>query len=155
MVGPAVLIHILSLLLLAGGGVGAIVMHAALEPNATASAANMATFGRLSMRFGIAAQIGALCMLLSGLFLLSTRGWADIHQPWLHLKLTIFVLLVLNGVFVARPTGQKISAVYARNAADPEIAKLFRRMNIFHVVQMIGLAAIVGLGVLGPRILVR
>lgn len=151
MIGHALYFHILSLIVLAGGVVGGLVMHAALSKTAASSPANMAAFGKLSMRFGITAQLGALCMLASGLFLASSRGWVDMSRPWLHIKLTLFVLVALNGIFVARPTGAKLGAAYATNAADPIIPSLLRRLSVFHVVQLIGLAAIIAFGVFGPR----
>jgi uncharacterized membrane protein len=151
MLAPALFFHLLSLVVLAGGLIGGTIVHAALKDSATASPANMMTFGRLSMRFGIASQIGALCMLASGLFLAASRQWVDMRQPWLHIKLTLFVLLALNGILVARRTGMKLGMTYMQNSSDPVIPSLLRRLSTFHAVQIVGFAAIIGLGVFGPR----
>ncbi len=146
----ALYFHLLSLFVLAGGGLGGTIMHGALEKTATSSAESFKNFMRLSMRFAIAAQVGALCMLLSGLFLLWSRGWGDWGHSWLTIKLSLFALLFANGIANARPTAMKLATAYGRSSNDPEVPRLMGRLSIFHATQLIGLAAIVALAVFGP-----
>ena len=80
---------------------------------------------------------------------MASEHWAFWGQGWLTVKLALFVLLVLNGPLVARPAAQRL-AVALTSGASQEVAASLRRLDVFDVVQVAGLAAIVILAVLKP-----
>ena len=146
-------LHIISLVVLFGGAVGGLMVHRVLVSTIRTAPLNAAPLGMAAGRLGITAQIGALLMLLSGLNLMASRGWADWGSGWLSVKLSIYVLLVLNGFLVAKPTSIKLMAQMSRGAtADAGIVrKLVGRLDLFYVAQFAGLFAILALAVFGPR----
>ena len=66
---------------------------------------------------------------------------------WLYAKLALFVLLVINGPFVARPAAMQLLG--ALESGDAVAAPL-KRLEVFHTVQVAGLVGIVLLAVLKP-----
>ena len=146
-------LHIVALTVLVAGGVGGLLVHRVLVATIRSSPQQAAPLGLLAGRCGITAQIGALLMLLSGLYLMASRGWADWGTTWLSIKLTIYVLLVANGFLLAKPTGAKLGAELSRGpAADTGVvSKLIGRLDMFYVLQLIGLVAIFALATFGPR----
>lgn len=138
--------------MLAAGSLGGVFVHTQLVRALRTEPAHAAGIGQLGTRFGMLAQAGALLLLVSGVLLLGSRGWADVGQPWLSFKLGIFVALLLNGVLVARPTGARLGAVLGARSLDAmALAEpLLRRLAVFHAVQASGLAIIIALAVFGP-----
>jgi uncharacterized membrane protein len=153
MATTALYLHLLSLLVLAAGGLGGLFVHLLFRDALRAGSPGAAHLGQLGARFGMMATIGALLLLASGTFLLASRGWADVGQTWLSVKLGIFVVLFLNGAFVARPTGDRLGAVLSAGpaAAMGEAHGLVKRLTMFYAVQLTGLAAIIALAVFGPN----
>jgi hypothetical protein len=143
--------HFVSLTVLAGGGVGAMVMHLALSAAVRRSAIEASALAGTMLRFALTAQLGAILMALTGLALLAERQWADWGHLWLMVKLALFVLLVLAGPIIARPAGASLQqALGAGGSNDPGVAAALRRLSLFHVVQKSGLIAIIVLAVLRP-----
>lgn len=155
MIRFALLFHLVALTVLACGGLGGGLLHIRLRNALRTAPAQAGALGPLAMNFGIVAQIGALLMLLSGIALLASRGWADWGQHWLSTKLTIFVIMVANGVLVAKPAGARLASAAARAATGEDtradVAAAVQRLGTFHLVQLVGFLAIIALGVLGPR----
>lgn len=152
MMAPALLFHLLSLLILATGAIGGTIAHRALVSAVRSNPIAVPGIGRLTPQFGALALTGALLMLVSGTLLLASRGWADWGHTWLSVKLALFVLLFLNAHIVARPSGMKLGAALAQgpNAPRDTVAVLLRRLSIFHVVQNTGLVVLISLAVFGP-----
>jgi hypothetical protein len=153
----ALALHLLCLVLLAAGGIGGGFLHLALARMAHKDPRQALVVARIGARFGMVATSAALLMLATGIGLLATRGWADWGRPWLSAKLTIFVLLFLNGLLVAKPNGARLGAALAAAAGGDQtstgagVEAPLRRMGVFHAVQSAGLVALILLGVFGPR----
>lgn len=149
--GVTLAAHLVSLTILAGGGVGAIVMQTALNAAVRRSAAEASALAGTMMRFALTAQLGAGLMALTGVGLLVERQWADWGHTWLMAKLALFVVLVLTGPIIARPAGASLQkALAAGGSSDPGVAAALRRLALFHTVQKSGLIAIIVLAVLRP-----
>jgi uncharacterized membrane protein len=149
--GVTLAAHLVSLTVLAGGGVGATVMHTALSAAVRRSAAEASALAGTLLRFAMTAQLGAVLMLLTGVGLLAERQWADWGRPWLMAKLVLFVLLVLAGPIIARPAGASLQkALAAGGSNDPGVTAALRRLTLFHVIQKTGLISIIVLAVLRP-----
>ena len=149
--GVTLAAHLVSLTILAGGGVGAIVMQTALNAAVRRSAAEASVLAGTMMRFALTAQLGAGLMALTGVGLLVERQWADWGHTWLMVKLVLFFVLVLAGPIIARPAGASLQkALAAGGSNDPGVAAALRRLTLFHVVQKTGLIAIIVLAVLRP-----
>jgi uncharacterized membrane protein len=146
----ALAIHLLCFAVLAGGSVGAKVVHGALRAAIARSPAEGAIVLKMMLRFAIVAQIGAGLMLLSGIGLLSSEHWAFWGQRWLTVKLVVFVLVVLNGPLVARPAAKRLLGALTSGATGDAVAAPLARLSVFHTVQLIGFVAIVLLAVLKP-----
>ena len=150
----ALALHLLCLVLLAAGGVGGGFLHLAVARMVRTEPREALAVARIGARFGMLATAAALLMLATGVGLLATRGWADVGQPWLSAKLTIFVALFLNGLLVAKPNGARLGAAIAAAAGGGGAAAVdapLRRMGVFHAVQSAGLVTLILLGVFGPR----
>jgi uncharacterized membrane protein SirB2 len=106
--GIALLLHMLGIIVLSGGAVGGLILDRVVWRNLATAPQQAAAAGRVSRYFPIVAQLGAAVMLLSGVLLLAARNWAFVGQPWLTLKLALFILLLLNGMLVAKPAGQQL-----------------------------------------------
>jgi hypothetical protein len=133
--------------------VGGAVVHLGVDRIRRTAPLRATPFLPVMMRFGLTAQTGGLLMLITGTWLLATRGWADLRQPWLHIKLTIYVLLFIGGPLIARPAGQRMSAALAGvgdESADAVVDASMRRLGAYHLAALIGLVGIICLAVLGP-----
>jgi len=149
--GVTLAAHLVSLTILAGGGVGAIVMQTALNTAVRRSAGEASALAGTMLRFALTAQLGAMLMLLTGVGLLAERQWADWGHLWLMVKLALFVLLVLAGPIIARPAGASLREALAAGGSNaPGVAAALRRLSLFHTVQKTGLIAIIVLAVLRP-----
>ena len=164
----ALLLHIGGITLLAAGTIGGLMLHRTIWHDLANTPAQAATAMRVGRHFPLMTQTGAVVMLLSGLGLLASRQWIYVGQPWLTAKLSLYVLLWLNGLFVARPTtrqfgrvlpewlaAQELLPVAVATDAPPSsraelaaaLAQVRRRLTIFHTNQTLGLAIILVLAV--------
>jgi uncharacterized membrane protein len=146
----ALAIHLLCFALLAGGSIGAKVLHSAMRPKIASTPAQAAVLLAAMLRFSIVAQIGAGLMLVSGIGLLAAEGWVWWGTGWLYAKLALFVLLVINGPFVARPAAMQLLSALESGGSGAAVAVPLKRLEIFHMVQVAGLVGIVLLAVLKP-----
>jgi uncharacterized membrane protein len=146
----ALAIHLLCFALLAGGSLGAKVLHGAMRAKIESTPGQAAVLLGAMLRFSIVAQIGAGLMLVSGIGLLGTERWAYWGQGWLYAKLALFVLLVINGPFVARPAAMQLLGTLESGGSGAAVAVPLKRLEIFHMVQVAGLVGIVLLAVLKP-----
>lgn len=103
------LVHLLSLLALATGSFGGIVVDRMFWTYWKTRPAQAAAAGYLNKYLGIMAQVGSTLMLLSGIFLLWVTNWTFLLQFWIIAKLSLFVLLFLNGYFVANPASLRLT----------------------------------------------
>lgn len=145
----ALAIHLLCFAVLAGGALGAKVLHGAMRGQIAGAPAQAAVLLSAMLRFSIVAQVGAGLMLVSGVGLLWVEHWAYWGHGWLYAKLALYVLLVLNGPLVARPTAKQLLGAL-ESGGGAAVAAPLRRLEVFHTVQVAGLTAIVLLAVLKP-----
>jgi uncharacterized membrane protein len=145
----ALAIHLLCFAFLAGGSIGAKVLHGAMRAKMS-TPAQAAVLLSAMLRFSIVAQIGAGLMLVSGIGLLAVESWTWWGTGWLYAKLALFVLLVINGPLVARPAAMRLLGALESGGSGATVAAPLRRLEIFHMVQVAGLVGIVLLAVLKP-----
>ncbi|HET7249099.1 MAG TPA: DUF2269 family protein [Gemmatimonadales bacterium] len=146
----ALAIHLLCFAVLAGGSLGAKVLHGALRTKIESVPAQAAVLLSAMLRFSIVAQIGAGLMLVSGIGLLATEHWGYWGQGWLYVKLALFVLLVINGPLVARPAAMQLLGALESSRSGDAVAVPLKRLEMFHTVQVAGLVGIVLLATLKP-----
>lgn len=145
----ALAIHLLCFAFLAGGSLGAKVLHGAMRAQ-LGSPAQAALLLSTMLRFSIVAQIGGGLMLVSGIGLLATEHWAYWGSGWLYAKLGLFVVLMANGPLVARPAAMQLLGALESGGSGVAVTAPLKRLEIFHMVQVAGLAGIVLLAVLKP-----
>ena len=159
----ALSLHLLTLLLLAGGSVGSVLLHIALVRAVADRPTDAVAIAKLAKLFGVTASVSALLMVISGTMLLELRGWTDLATRWFAIKAALFVVLFANGRLVAAPTsGRLVGALIAYTSApcggaarkdNPSagaVASAMRRLGHFHLLQTTGLIAMVLLAVLRP-----
>jgi uncharacterized membrane protein len=161
----ALLFHMIGFSLIAGGMIGGITLHRAIWRNLADAPAQATTAARLGLHFPLMIQAGAMVMLLSGLGLLAARQWVYLGQPWLTVKLSLYVLLWLNGLLVARPASRQFERTMSKwlaaqamlpPPAAPEgaaanyraeigaaLAQIRRRLTLFHANQALMVAVVV------------
>jgi hypothetical protein len=165
----ALLLHLVGLTLIAAGTIGGLALHRAIGRSLAGAPAQAAAAARVGRHFPIMTQAGAVVMLLSGLGLLATRQWIYVGQPWLTVKLGLYVLLWLNGLLVARPAAQQFgralpqwvaiqgalplsaapqgTTTSSRAEIASALARVRRRLTLFHTSQALGVATILILAV--------
>ena len=146
----ALAIHLLCFAVLAGGSIGAKVLHGAMRSKIAGTPAQAAVLLSAMLRFSIVAQIGGGLMLVSGIGLLAAEHWAYWGQGWLYAKLVLFVLLMANGPLVARPAAMQLLGALESGGPGAAVAAPLKRLEIFHMVQVTGLVGIVLLAALKP-----
>jgi hypothetical protein len=104
------LLHIVGLFLIAGGSVGSLVVERLLWQHVGQGKIGLAS-GLLPLlrQLPVVIQIGSFSMPLSGLLMLQQVQWSYWGQLWLTGKLMLYVLLVLNGILVAKPAGERLA----------------------------------------------
>lgn len=154
----AVALHLITLLFVAGGGIGGLLMHVALGRAIANNPADGLPIAKTGLLFATVARTAAQLMIVSGLWLMYSRGWGDATKPWLLGKFAIFIILSLNGAIVGQKAGGKLVGALIAFASGREveqaratIASSMQTMHRFHLVQVGGLATMVLLGVFGPR----
>lgn len=151
----ALLFHLLSLVIFSAGALGSLITFLTFRQALHKAPATLPGVASMFPRFGIMAEVGVLLMVISGLFLMSTRGWGDWGATWLSLKLALVVLLFLNAQIFGKPTGMRMGKALAAGGVapgdNPEVARAVQTLTLFYAVQITGLIAIISLAVLGPR----
>jgi uncharacterized membrane protein len=143
-------VHILSFGLVATGVIGGDVVDGSVRGALRRGAVQEAdAIAGMMLRLAICAQVGAGLLLLSGVGMLAEKHWGFWGEGWLTVKLILFGVLVLNGPLVARPAAKALRAALQAGRMDAT-SRILSRLALFHVVQTVGLVAIVVLAVLKP-----
>lgn len=146
-------VHFLGFILIAGATVGAWVADGALFKRLPGDRAGAAAIAATLRSYGLAAQIGAGVMLLSGIGLLAHGKWAHWGALWLTIKLGLFVALGMFGGIVGGRSGRKLGALLAAAAApggtldEEELARLRGTRMAFHYIETVLFIAVVALAI--------
>jgi hypothetical protein len=89
---------------------------------------------KLSMLLGL----GAALLILSGIGLFTVTGGAFAHQIWFKIKLTLILVLILNGFLVGSSQELKLKNIINANGTDydGQIKWPILNIKIFYLVQM-------------------
>lgn len=92
----------------------------------------------LMARYGALIRTGAITLMLTGiaLFILQKTDW--LHQFWFKVKLGLFFLLLLNGLFVGNTQGHKFRETVTAHASDfaGHSLQIRKTLNLFYPVQL-------------------
>lgn len=140
-------IHIIGITCIAGGSVGGLLLERLLWKHLKEAAPEkIPALTPLMSHYPIIIQTGTLLMLLSGLMMLWALGWVVAGQWWFIIKMLLVVALILNGSLVAKPNGARLLQLVPRlingETLQPELAKLKRKMTLFHVSELTMLAVV-------------
>ncbi|GEP96687.1 DUF2269 family protein [Chitinophaga cymbidii] len=97
-----------------------------------AIAVNTAT-ARFSMLMGL----GLALLILSGVLMVSVYGHAFTTQVWFRVKMGIVLLILLNGLLIARPSMTKLRKLLPLGENGKEVSALQKRISIFHITQFL------------------
>lgn len=130
------LLHIIGIFLIAGGAIGNLVVEKLFWSHVSHSPGKSQMLTILLSRFPAIILPGSMLMLASGLLMLYGVHWTFWGQRWLTIKLCLYVVLLLNGLLIAKPTVKKIVA----EAQSPQpqtrvLLDLKKRITRFHIIQ--------------------
>lgn len=101
-----------------------------------AVAVNIAT-----AKFSQLMSLGMLLLIFSGVLMVSVYGHAFTTQIWFRIKMGIVLLILLNGILIARPSMLKLQKLLPSVADNSEAAGrievLKKRISVFHVTQLL------------------
>jgi hypothetical protein len=103
------LLHILGIVSFSGGSIGSLIAVNAVWPSLKTSPTQALGAFHLSEAFANLPIYGTLLMFISGILMLVGRNWLYLSQPWLIIKLVLFLLLFLNTMLVSRPISAKLN----------------------------------------------
>lgn len=144
-------IHLVSLLFLAAGSFGGIIVDSMFWTFWRTNPERAAAASYLNMRLALFVQISSTLMLISGVYLLWVTQGAFLGEFWMKAKIVLFVLLFLNGYLIANPTSARLEKLIPRwlraQSAEPgdmlaskereqcerELLQVRQRMIGFHV----------------------
>jgi hypothetical protein len=139
------LLHIVGIFCLAGGSVGGQFVEALFWRYVRESSEKAPALGPLLQRLPVVIQIGSLLMLVSGLLMLGSVGWAYWGQGWFFVKIALYLLLFLNGLLVGKPLGMAIGGQMRHYPTSSASLLLLRpRMQRFHITQTFLILALLG-----------
>jgi uncharacterized membrane protein len=130
------LFHIIGIFLIAGGAVGNILTESLFWKYVQQSPDKSQTLALLLKRFPSIILTGSMLMIVSGVLMLFGVNWIFVGQPWFTIKILLYIILLLNGILVAKPTVAKI--VNEVQSAEPKMStlmKLRKKIRNFHIVQ--------------------
>lgn len=80
---------------------------------------------------------GALLLIATGMGLVAIFREAVTSMLWFRIKMVLVLIVVLNGVVLARPTSMKLRNVLVQNSAAGPIEALKNRLRNIYVLQML------------------
>jgi hypothetical protein len=133
-------IHIIGITCIAGGAVGGLVLENQIWKHVHQSPEKVSVLAPLMSKYPAIIQAGTLLMLLSGFLMLKALSWAVVGQWWFIIKMALVVALVLNGLLVARPNGNKLRVLAGQlvngQPVETQLKTVRKKMIIFHISEM-------------------
>lgn len=130
------LLHIFGIFCIAGGSIGSVILERRFWKLAYESPNTAKNFLPVLKTYPMIIQVGSLLMILSGLLMLQSLSWMLWGETWFYIKLSLFVLLILNGILVAKPTAGKIAKELNAPAPDKTVlGTLQKKMRVFHTTE--------------------
>lgn len=133
-------IHIIGITCIAGGIIGGLVLENQIWKHVHRSPEKVSVLAPLMSKYPAIIQAGTLLMLLSGFLMLKALSWAVVGQWWFIIKMALVVALVLNGMLVARPNGNKLRVLVGQlvngQSVETELKTIRKKMTIFHISEM-------------------
>lgn len=85
--------------------------------------------------------LGLALLILSGVMMVNVYGREFAEQTWFRIKMGMVLLILLNGILIARPSMSKLRkllpAASDNNEASGRIQVLKKRINVFHITQLL------------------
>jgi uncharacterized membrane protein SirB2 len=83
---------------------------------------------------------GILLLILSGVGMMAITQGVFGEQIWFKIKFALVIIVILNGILVGRKQGVRLNAVLLKNSDEsdlsPELKKIRKRVNLFHISQL-------------------
>ncbi len=157
----ALLLHIISVIVLAGGAIGGIILELTLWDTALNKTKVAGILGKAYSNFPKFATLGALLLLLTGINLLASTSWVFWGQSWLTVKLILFAFLFCHPLFTVKPAGAKLGSLLRDEsmktdgspASEDTIGKIKAIQKVFlrfHIIQITALLLLLILATLKP-----
>ena len=151
----ALILHLVSMAVLAGGGLGGMLLHRPLVAAVRGGTPQLAWLADAVRRLGLMARLGAVLLLASGLYLAWAMHWADFQMRWFHIKLGVYVGMWVLSLGLAAPAAAKFGAALARRAQGEDTTRVLEEslatMGFYNVLILAGFIAIVALVIVGAR----
>lgn len=92
----------------------------------------------LMEKYGAFIRTGAVTLMLTGIAMLILQKADWIHHFWFKVKLGLFFLLLLNGMFVGNSQGHKFRETVTAHASDftGHTMQIRKNLNLFYTVQL-------------------
>ncbi len=147
----ALLFHIVSLFVLAGGVIGSVIMETTLWKVVTTRPRSAVLLNKAFGRFPMFQTAGGLLMLVSGIFLLGSTHWYYWGQSWLTVKLVLYVFLAVHPNLTVKPSGKRLEKLLQIASATKnlelgpqvmeqelitEMKSIRNRFRIFNIIQI-------------------
>ena len=92
----------------------------------------------LMAKYGTFIRIGAVTLMLTGIALLILQEAEWMHRFWFKVKLGLFFLLLLHGMFVGNTQGHKFRETVTTHASDFAVHTIQakKNLNLFYPIQL-------------------
>lgn len=101
-------IHIIGITCIAGGSIGGLVLETHLWKLIRQTPEKVPAVAPVMPKYPVIIQVGTILMVISGLMMLASLDWFVASQWWFIIKMILVAALVLNGMLVAKPNGEKL-----------------------------------------------
>jgi uncharacterized membrane protein len=85
--------------------------------------------------------LGLVLLILSGVMMVNVYGREFAEQTWFRIKMGMVLLILLNGILIARPSMSKLRkllpAASDNNEISGRVQVLKKRINVFHITQLL------------------
>lgn len=92
-------------------------------------------------KFSLLMGLGLALLILSGVMMVNVYGSAFAEQTWFRIKMGMVLLILLNGILIARPSMSKLRKLLPTAADNGEVSGkiqvLKKRISAFHITQLL------------------